>query len=161
MRNYRRTSPIPKQVDKRYRTINHQEVRERKNNWDKMNPESKTDYRKTHREMLNASTRKRTQINKMLVYMHYCNGVIQCSCCGELQIEFLTVDHVDGKKKHNHGKDMTGNKLYRWLIKNNYPEGFQVHCWNCNVAKGRFGICPHKRPKSLEIKNIQPNPEFT
>ena len=32
---------------------------------------------------------------------------------------------------------------YRWLKNHNYPEGFQVLCYNCNLPKGVYGVCPH------------------
>ena len=36
--------------------------------------------------------------------------------------------------------------MYEWIKRNNYPDGFQVLCWNCNSGKGaNGGICPHER----------------
>lgn len=36
------------------------------------------------------------------------------------------------------------NNMYRWLMKNKYPSGFQVLCWNCNMGKQiNGGVCPH------------------
>ena len=38
------------------------------------------------------------------------------------------------------------SSIYSWLIRNNYPEGFQVLCYNCNLGKAHNnGICPHKK----------------
>ena len=38
-----------------------------------------------------------------------------------------------------------GTKFYRWLKRNNFPEGFQVLCFNCNCGKEiNKGVCPHK-----------------
>ena len=81
---------------------------------------------------------------RMIVLQHYCNGVIQCACCGELIEDFLQIDHVGGRKIHNHPRGMTGLKLYNYLIKNMFPPGFQVLCANCNWGKYKNGICPHK-----------------
>ena len=39
------------------------------------------------------------------------------------------------------------NALNQWLITNNFPMGFQILCWNCNVAKGILGVCPHQEIK--------------
>jgi len=65
-----------------------------------------------------------------------------CACCGEnLGIEILTIDHIKGRKKND---TKSGEQLYRYLKRNDYPEGFQVLCFNCNAAKGLFGICPHQ-----------------
>jgi hypothetical protein len=30
------------------------------------------------------------------------------------------------------------------LIKNNFPDGFQVLCHNCNMSIGLYGYCPHQ-----------------
>jgi 5-methylcytosine-specific restriction endonuclease McrA len=73
----------------------------------------------------------------------------KCTCCGESIYEFLEIDHInnDGakhRKEMNHGKNKGGN-IYKWLHTQNYPDGFQTLCSNCNNAKGRWGECPHKR----------------
>ena len=123
-----RVKPDRKEYDRKYRN----------------RPEVKThasDYRKN-----------KTKLTKHQVFIHYSNGVIQCACCGELEIGFLTIDHINGRKQHNHKKTMLGVVLYQWIITNNYPDGFQVLCMNCNWAKGRLGICPHQRKKSLSIE---------
>jgi len=69
----------------------------------------------------------------------------ECACCGETRKEYLTIDHIDGngnKQKREIGvKD--SRSLYRWLRQNNYPEGFQVLCFNCNCGKGSYSVCPH------------------
>ena len=66
----------------------------------------------------------------------------RCVCCGEnIGIEILTIDHIKGRKK---GDNRTGEQLYRYLKKNDFPEGYQVLCFNCNAAKGVFGVCPHQ-----------------
>jgi hypothetical protein len=70
----------------------------------------------------------------------------KCVCCGETIIEFLTVDHIDGKgSKHRRElKISSGGQFYYWLLRNNCPKGFQVMCWNCNHAKGTNRVCPHQ-----------------
>ncbi len=58
-----------------------------------------------------------------------------CAICGEIFIEFLTIDHINGNnvKSTNRASD----KLYRWLKKNKYPDGYRVLCFNCNLAHGK------------------------
>lgn len=71
----------------------------------------------------------------------------RCSCCGELEIVFLTIDHINGGgKKQRSEVGGFGKKFYLWLKRNNYPKDeFQVLCLNCNFAKGKTGrICPHQ-----------------
>ena len=66
----------------------------------------------------------------------------RCKCCGIGEIKFLSIDHVNGGGNRQR---KAGIKIYSWLRNNNYPLGFQVLCHNCNLAKGFYGECPHKR----------------
>lgn len=73
-----------------------------------------------------------------------------CSCCGESNIGFLTIDHKnnDGNIQRQEFKQGTGSKFYGWLKKNNYPDGYQVQCWNCNCGRAfNNGICPHEEER--------------
>lgn len=65
-----------------------------------------------------------------------------CICCKESNLVFLAIDHLNGGGSKERAKVGHGTQFYRWLIKNNYPEGYQVLCHNCNFAK-RMGPCPH------------------
>ena len=70
----------------------------------------------------------------------------ECACCGEVEPLFLTVDHMlnDGNKHRK--EDPAGRtNIYRWLIRNGFPSGFQILCINCNQGRHRNGgMCPHK-----------------
>ena len=81
---------------------------------------------------------------------HSNSDVPCCRCCGENSfIEFLTIDHIEGRTHlPKEQKDLTGNHLVSWLTRNNCPEGFQILCWNCNVAKGDKE-CPHLEMKKM------------
>lgn len=78
-------------------------------------------------------------------------GGYKCACCGETEPLFLTIDHVnnDGAEMRQNGTHSRGGtQFYQWLRKNNFPEGFQVLCMNCNLGKHRNGgVCPHKSGK--------------
>jgi len=79
---------------------------------------------------------------KSIVFEYYGK---ECLCCGESTLGFLTIDHINGKASLGHSKQMKGKKLYRWLVYNGFPKGFQVLCWNCNSGRNtNGGICPHK-----------------
>jgi len=82
--------------------------------------------------------------SKKQVMEHYSNGELKCACCGFAQIDGLSIDHIEGRKKWNHDYTMGGDRLYSWLKRNKFPKGFQVLCFNCNFAKGDTGICPHR-----------------
>lgn len=68
----------------------------------------------------------------------------KCTCCGELEKSFLSIDHVNGGG-NAHRKLLNGN-FYLWLRKNKFPkEGFALLCFNCNLGRRiNGGICPHK-----------------
>ncbi len=99
-----------------------------------------------------ASRRRRhTAIVKMAAYEAY--GGPFCACCGETEMFFLTLDHVNNDGAEWRRAVFGGNKghgaglnTYMWCKRNGYPPIFQVLCWNCQQGK-RFnkGICPHRK----------------
>lgn len=85
--------------------------------------------------------------DKQLVMQHYGNSI--CGCCGEKSLDFLTIDHINGEGANHRrelfkSRDKCGQKFYRWLIKNDFPPGYQVLCFNCNYGKHINGTCPHR-----------------
>jgi len=68
-----------------------------------------------------------------------------CQCCGEVERKFLTIDHIEGRRHWKHDKAWGGYAIWLWLVKHNLPDGFQTLCWNCNLAKGLYGACPHNQ----------------
>ncbi|CUR51626.1 protein of unknown function [Nitrosotalea devaniterrae] len=100
-------------------------------------------------EPKNILARKRLKKLKIEVFSYYSKDVPKCSCCGIYQLNFLTMDHIHGRKIDDGGSKLRGNALYTFLKKSGYPSGYQVLCGNCNYskdAKKKFlGICAHKR----------------
>lgn len=76
-------------------------------------------------------------------------GGYVCACCGETERLFLTIDHVfnDGaawRRDNFRNSKAAGRRTYHWLVKHNFPAGFQVLCMNCNFGKRmNHGTCPH------------------
>ena len=73
-----------------------------------------------------------------------------CVCCGEIELEFLTIEHrnQDGAEMRRRWKIGAGQATYLWLKSHGYPQnlGLEALCWNCQ--QGRYhngGICPHVR----------------
>lgn len=99
--------------------------------WRDKNPESAKDVKDRFKMKLKRRT--------MEAY-----GGASCRCCGEDEIEFLTLDHIEPirSQKREHGY---GSHFYLWLQQNGYPEGLQVLCYNCNRGKSIYKECPHKR----------------
>lgn len=79
-----------------------------------------------------------------VVIAHYGS---KCACCGEANKGFLTIDHVDRKVPELEivGRKLGSWALYLYLINNNFPEGYQLLCTNCNLGIQWWGICPHKQ----------------
>jgi len=80
---------------------------------------------------------------KVKVLTHYSNprGSMVCNTCGEQSPDALCIDHIKGGGyKHFSKLNKRGSNFYRWLIKNDYPEGFQVLCANCNLIKRRLDV---------------------
>jgi hypothetical protein len=99
------------------------------------------------------------------ILVHYSGGLPACSCCGEKHDEFLTIDHINGGGTDHRRMIGGGRLIYNWLVKNDFPPGFQVLCMNCNFAKGRaYGNCPHKKsigPQQFnQSANNPPEPEI-
>jgi hypothetical protein len=108
-----------------------------------------TKYREQFREKSRAYSKMYHRQNKKQVISHYSNGTMLCFCCGEKHIEFLTIDHINGggtmhRKELRKAGISLGTGFYRWLIKQNYPDGYRVLCFNCNQARGLYGQCPHE-----------------
>jgi hypothetical protein len=81
-----------------------------------------------------------------------------CNCCGlNSHLDFLEIDHIAGKKQMDsipelvaigYSSELKHQKLRNWIIKNNFPDGFQILCHNCNMGKGmkkNNNKCPHEK----------------
>lgn len=106
-------------------------------------------YRAIHRESYNTKLRiylqgkgkqahkelkyKENQQIKRLVLTHYGNGKLACVKCGFIDIRALSIDHINGGGG-KHTRNLS-TSLYRWLIKNGYPIGYQTLCMNCQWIK--------------------------
>lgn len=77
------------------------------------------------------------ETTKLAVVNVLTGGEGTCRWCGQGDIDVLCVDHVENNGKQ-HAKECGyrgGMYLYKWLIKNDYPPGFQILCYNCNAKK--------------------------
>lgn len=124
------------------------------------NPHKKSPYCQTHKEQHTKDTISKRDPKsyklkcatwrlklKLAILKHYSNNKLICECCGENDIRFLTIDHINGGGNNHRtaiGTKTASHEIHSWIIKNNYPPGFAVLCSNCNSAKSIYGICPHK-----------------
>ena len=87
---------------------------------------------------------------KILVLKHYSTD-LKCACpkCPFPYpgIDFLSLDHIKGRGKHDR---KIRKMLYQWVKVNKFPDGFQVLCYNCNLAKSGKAECPHEIMKGIK-----------
>lgn len=108
-------------------------------------------YAAKNREKLIEKCRLYRLKEREKVLSHY--GDI-CVCCNENDIRFLTVDHIDNSGNEHRRLDKSAKNIYHWLIMNGFPKGFQILCFNCNLAKKIYKECPHKIPKESELTRL-------
>lgn len=101
-------------------------------------------------DLISEYNRRRNARIRQQVFDHY--GWF-CACCGAEYAENpergalrrinLTIDHVfgDGKAHAEVRGARKHENLARWLIKNNFPRGFQILCWPCNTSKMNGPCC--------------------
>lgn len=74
----------------------------------------------------------------------------KCVCCGEKEIDFLTIDHInnDGAahRKNLLSEGLSSQKIWTEIRRTGKFIGFQLMCSNCNLSKHiGNGVCIHKR----------------
>lgn len=126
-----------KEYMKKYNKEYHQKNREKLNAYSRKHYQENKDYYKKwnqeHREYYQEFNKKLK--NKILT--HYGNGKPACVKCGFDNMKALSIDHIDGdgskhrRKENNKG----GTAFYFYLKRNNFPQGYQTLCMNCQFIK--------------------------
>ncbi len=92
-------------------------------------------WKKANRDKVNAYRRQYGVRLKQEILSHYGGGRAACVSCGFDDIVCLSIDHVNGGGTR-HIKTLGGGSfLYRWLKKNDFPQGYQTLCMNCQWKK--------------------------
>ena len=88
-----------------------------------------------------------------------------CRCCGESEPVFLTFDHIEGGgAQHRRDEPLVKKNIAKWLQQQNYPNGYQVLCFNCHKAKDAGpkhlqGRCPHEySTQTTAVRNAAIDP---
>lgn len=69
----------------------------------------------------------------------------KCSCCGETEPRFLTLEHINHDGIEHRKKIGFGMQMLLHLRKLGWPqEGLTILCMNCNFATKHENTCPHK-----------------
>lgn len=73
----------------------------------------------------------------------------RCTCppCGEATYEFLTLEHLNADGAAHREKVGRNAQAQLLDIKNRgFPAEYTILCYNCNLSKAIYGVCPHVRP---------------
>lgn len=126
--------------------------------WRDRNPERVKEiglaYRRAHRD--EAAAQSTEWRRKMVLAVKLYLGAV-CRCCGEKELELLTVDHIndDGYVRRRE-KGYGGPHSYYMEIKRAFDSDdaeavakvkskYQLFCYNCNNSKKNGGECVHTR----------------
>jgi hypothetical protein len=94
---------------------------------------------------------KRAKLGKQLRYKiinYYSNGTMKCIRCGFSDIRALTIDHINGGGCDH--KKQINRPLMTWIKQNNFPDGFQILCMNCQKIKQiENGEIQYKKKRKL------------
>ena len=103
----------------------------------------RSQYAREFRERHRVRLRRQADTLRTQVLAHYSGGTPACACCGERIIWFLTIDpiHNDGAA---HRRRTGPGAMYRALIREGYPPGLRVLCYNCNAGR-HWSPDPDKR----------------
>jgi len=106
--------------------------------------------------------KRKEHLRKKIKVIDYYGKV--CQCCSEKILAFLTIDHMNGGGNthrreiggHSGKKPHANSKLYGWLIRNNFPTGYQTLCFNCNTGKWMNGdTCPHQEESPVLLSDFK------
>lgn len=86
-------------------------------------------------------TKKYREEKKQKVIDAYGGG---CECCGETELDFLTIDHRNGDGAAERKQKLYGTTLLNKIIREGYPDRYRVMCFNCNLSAHQHGgVCVH------------------
>lgn len=114
---------------------------------------AKDRLRKRDREYTDADRaygRERRRRIRILALQAYGGDPPACRCCGEDKIEFLSLEHSRGDG-NTHRASVKGDFILA-LWRQGFPHdlGLEVLCFNCNLARGFHGYCPHERDAAVD-----------
>ena len=105
-------------------------------------------YRERHPERRKETVKKSYEKIRFKVLSHYGGNPPKCKNCGFDDMNALTLDHIknNGAEHRRQIGCRGGYSYYNWFVKNNFPDGYQVLCANCNQIK------EVKRRKKYDIR---------
>ena len=114
-------------------------------------------WHQNNRDKSRATGRKTAYNRKLKVLTYYSKldtPICSCNGCYVQDPLFLAIDHIQGNGAQQRREEkIKSSHLYNWIVKNNFPDGFQVLCHNCNFAKGTKDDCPVHKEDFIIIFN--------
>jgi hypothetical protein len=93
--------------------------------------------------------RSKRVAKRLAVYEAY--GGAFCRCCGEEELAFLSLDHVNSDGADERRR--LGRGVLNRLIREGFPPGYQVLCHNCNLGRHiNGGVCPHQSVSATMLR---------
>jgi len=88
-----------------------------------------------HLKKYRRNGRTADEIVKMQSLFFYSDGDMICKKCGYDNVDSLCIEHIENNGFEERKKTGSGPNFFRWLRRNNFPEGYQILCRNCNWLK--------------------------
>jgi RNA polymerase-binding transcription factor DksA len=140
---YEKNKEIQREKGRKYYQENKEKRLLNTKEWCKKNPDK---VRELSRKK-NIKYREKGKIKRREIKLKIINAYGgKCACCGENIPEFLTLEHIKGggqKERKALRSKYSCQSLYKKLINENFPSGYSILCFNCNITKGIYGKCPH------------------
>ena len=127
---YLKNSERRKKYAKGYRINNLEKCKNADKSHYLRNKEKHVEYRKKYQEM-NSEKLNKYRTKYRLEAMSILGKI--CVKCGFNDLRALSIDHINGGGDKDRRE--VDKQIYRWLRKNNYPEGYQTLCMNCQFIK--------------------------
>jgi hypothetical protein len=96
-----------------------------------------TNYYKENKGQISKKNKKRTLQLKIKTFNLL--GGCKCLLCGDINLDHLTVDHIDERGSLDRKINLKDHRLYRSIINFKYPieklKNLRILCWNCNCSR--------------------------
>lgn len=96
-------------------------------------------WRQKHLGICNKNNKISYVRNRIICLSIYSNNELKCKYCGYDNIDALDIDHINNDGYKFRQDNPQWKKFHKYLMKNNFPSGYQVLCKNCNWLK-RLGV---------------------
>ena len=128
---------------KAWRAANPEKVRAQEQRYRERHPDRVAEQNRQSRERLGPAYWRNWQQERKAEIVKAYGGL--CQCCGETELAFLSLDHVNGGGRQE--RLALGNSGAMKVVRDALPEllpGYRVLCMNCQFGTMHGRICPHQ-----------------